>query len=336
MRKEVLKYKHHMDYPYVSIIIPAYNAQDTLQLCLDSIMSVDYPDELREIILVNNNSNDSTEDIARRYPITIVNENIMQSSYAARNLGIQHAKGDILIFTDTDCIVTPQWIKNLLTSHNNPEIGCFAGNIKSFQPKTVAECFAAKDEENHNQERSLKTGYLPAANTANVAYRKELFQKIGLFNRDLKSGGDAELTWRLARYGNYKIIYVPEAIVYHKHRTSITDLYRQHRKYGESITDLLRLYPGSCGDTFWFAKDIFIFGLAGMKSLPGNLYRHYQGDVSMVEVWFDLLKAMCRLGLVVGRVRAQGRRDDGSISRLLVIRYLLSKSFRRFKSFLVP
>ncbi|MCC7202165.1 MAG: glycosyltransferase [Nitrospirae bacterium] len=325
-----------MDYPYVSIIIPAYNAQDTLQLCLDSITRLDYPVERREVILVNNNSHDATEDIARRYAITIVNENNEQSSYAARNLGIQHAKGDILLFTDTDCIVTPQWINKLLESHSNPEIGCFAGNIKSYQPKTLAECFAAMDEENHNQERSLQTGYLPAANTANVAYRKELFQKIGLFNSGLKSGGDAELTWRLVRSGQYKIIYVPEAIVYHKHRTSIRDLYRQHRKYGESITDLLRLYPGSCGDTFWFAKDIVIFSLAGMKSLPGNLYRYYRGNASVVEVWFDLLKAMCRLGLVVGRVRAQGRRDNESISRLLVVRYVLSKTFIRLKSFIVP
>ena len=323
-----------MDYPYVSIIIPAYNAQDTLQRCLDSIMRIDYPGERREVILVNNNSHDATEDIAQRYPITVVYEK-MQSSYAARNRGIQHAKGDILAFTDTDCIVTPQWIKTLLTSYDNPEIGCFAGNIKSYQPKTLAECFAAKDEENHNQKRSLKTGYLPAANTANVAYRKEVFQKIGLFKSNLKSGGDAELTWRLVRHGGYKIIYVPEAVVYHQHRTSIADLYRQHRKYGESITDLLRLYPGSCGDTYWFIKDIFIFGFAGIKSLPGNLYRYYRGDISRVEVWFDLLKAVCRLGLVVGRVRAQGRRDDESISRLLVLRYLLIKSYIRIKSFLV-
>lgn len=325
-----------MDYPYVSIIIPAYNAQDTLQRCLDSIMCIDYPGEQKEVILVNNNSHDATEDIARRYPITVLHENEMQTSYAARNRGIQHAKGDILAFTDTDCIVTPLWIKELIATHGDPEIGCFAGNIKSFQPKTLAECFAAKDEENHNQERSLKTGYLPAANTANVAYRKEVFQKIGLFKSNLKSGGDAELSWRLVRHGGYKIIYVPEAVVYHQHRTSIVDLYRQHRKYGESITDLLRLYPASCGDTYWFMKDIFIFGFAGIKSLPGNLYRYYRGDISRVEVWFDLLKAMCRLGLVVGRVRAQGRRDDESISRLLVVRYLLSKTFLRLKSFLAP
>lgn len=325
-----------MSYPFVSIIIPAFNAQDTLPICLNSIMGLDYPQESREIILVNNNSTDATEAIAGRYPIRILKESEVQSAYAARNRGIGFAKGEVLAFTDTDCIVSPQWLKNLLSAYNNPEIGCFAGDILSYQPKTLAEKFADLDDENHNQRRELTSGYLPAANTANVAYRKDVFTKIGLFNIHLKWSGDAEFTWRFIKLTNYKVHFNPDAVVYHKHRSSLRKLYLQHREYGEGITDLLKLYPGSCGDTFWFAKDIFIFGFAWIKSLPGNLYRYYRGDISKVEVWFDLLRAMCRLGLVVGRVRAQGRRDNESMSRLLIIRYLLSKSFLRLKSFIAP
>jgi len=335
VRYPEIKSWHGMTYPFVSIIIPAFNAQDTLPVCLNSLKELDYPQESCEIILVNNNSTDATEAIARRYQIKILKESEVQSAYAARNRGIKFARGEVFAFTDTDCIVSPQWLKNLLSVYNNPEIGCFAGNILSYQPKTLSEKFADLDDENHNQQRELTSGYLPAANTANVAYRKDVFTKIGLFNIHLKWSGDAEFTWRLIKLTNYKIHFNPDAVVYHKHRSSLRKLYLQHREYGEGITDLLKLYPGSCGDTFWFAKDIFIFGFRGMKSLPGNLYRHYRGDISMVEVWYDLLKAMCRLGLVVGRVRAQGRRDDESISRLLVVRYLLSKTFLRLKSILV-
>lgn len=320
-----------MLFPDVSIIIPAYNAQDTIKICLDSILNLDYPREKMEIIVVNNNSTDSTEDIVRNYPITVLREEDVQSSYASRNKGINNAKGQILAFTDTDCIVSPQWLKKLLSSYNNPDYGCFAGKIEAYETETLAEEFAAIDEENHDQKHSLEAGYLPAANTANVAYRKEVLQEIGLFNNSLRSGGDAELTWRFVKHGKYKIDYKTDAIVYHKHRTSIRGLYRQHIKYGESITDLLKLYPDSCDDTFWFLSDAIKTGYRGIVSLHKKLNKYHMGKISKVDVWFDLLKALCRFGLVVGRIRAQGRRSNGKISRLMIVRYLLKTSVIRLR-----
>jgi cellulose synthase/poly-beta-1,6-N-acetylglucosamine synthase-like glycosyltransferase len=324
-----------MKFPDVSIIIPAYNAQDTIKTCLDSMMKLDYPQEKIEIIMVDNNSTDSTWEIARGYPITVLRQMNVQSSYASRNLGIESAKGDILAFTDTDCSVSPQWLQNLLSSSDNPHIGCFAGRIEAYEPRTLAEQFAAVDEENHDQEHSLKKGYLPAANTANVAYRREVFQKIGLFRSDLRSGGDAELTWRFVQNGEYGIDYNPDAVVYHKHRTSIRDLYRQHIKYGESITDLLKLYPESCDKTFWFLVDAFRSGWRGMVTLPGNLLRYRRGEAAKVDVWFDLLRSLCRFGLVVGRIKANGRRSDGRVSGLTIVRYLVRTSVVRLRDFIL-
>jgi len=324
-----------MKFQGVSIIIPAYNAQDTIAMCLDSIMNLDYPREKLEIIVVDNNSTDSTADIATGYSVTVLREENVQSSYASRNRGIQNAKGEILAFTDTDCIVSQQWLKNLLSSCGNPEIGCFAGRIEAYEPQTLAEQFAAVDEENHDQEHSLKKGYLPAANTANVAYRREVFQKIGLFRNDLRSGGDAELTWRLVQNGDYTINYNPDAVVYHKHRTSIRGLYRQHIKYGESITDLLKLYPESCDKTFWFLVDAFRSGWRGMVTLPGNLLRYWRGEASKVDLWFDFLRSLCRFGLVVGRIKANGRRSDGKVSGLTIMRYLVRTSVVRLRDFIL-
>jgi cellulose synthase/poly-beta-1,6-N-acetylglucosamine synthase-like glycosyltransferase len=324
-----------MKFPDVSIIIPAYNAQDTIKTCLDSMMKLDYPQEKIEIIMVDNNSTDSTWEIARGYPIAVLRQMNVQSSYASRNLGIESAKGDILAFTDTDCSVSPQWLQNLLSSSDNPHIGCFAGRIEAYEPRTLAEQFAAVDEENHDQEHSLKKGYLPAANTANVAYRREVFQKIGLFRSDLRSGGDAELTWRFVQNGEYGIDYNPDAVVYHKHRTSIRDLYRQHIKYGESITDLLKLYPESCDKTFWFLVDAFRSGWRGMVTLPGNLLRYRRGEAAKVDVWFDLLRSLCRFGLVVGRIKANGRRSDGRVSGLTIVRYLVRTSVVRLRDFIL-
>jgi len=322
------------NFPYVSIIIPAYNARSTLRLCLESVIKLDYPKDRLEVVLVNNNSTDSTEEIARDYPITVLREENVQSSYAARNRGIQHAKGEILAFTDTDCIVSPWWLKKLIASCDDPEIGCFAGNIESYPPETLAEQYADRDEENHNQLRCLTVGYLPYAQTANVAYRKEVFEDIGLFNSKFKSGGDVDLTWRMLKRGRFRIVYEPEAIVRHKHRTSIRGLYRQNRRYGESITDLLKLYPDSCEDTFWFFTDIFRHLFLGLRAFPGNLYRYYRGENSRVDIWAHFLKALCRTGIVAGRIRAQGRKENGTISGIRVVSYFLITSIIRCKGLL--
>ncbi len=265
-----------MNYPYVSIIIPARNGQNTLPICLNSIMHVDYPRERTEVILVNNNSTDATENIARRYPITILNEKKVNSSYAARNLGIQHAKGEIIAFTDADCVVSQKWLANLLSHSNNVEIGCFAGKIDSYKPNTLAEFFAGSYEESHDQFLCVtKWSY---ANTANVAYRKEVFQDIGVFNANLKSCGDADFTWRMLKRGKHKMKYEPSAVVYHKHRSSLRGLFLQHRKYGEGIEELLKLYPGSCAATIWFLRDILLYSSLGIKSLPKNIILYYRGS----------------------------------------------------------
>jgi glycosyltransferase involved in cell wall biosynthesis len=317
-----------MNYPFVSIIIPAFNAQGFLTVCLDSIMNLDYPRGKYEVLLINNNSTDATETIAKKYPVKVINETEVQSAYAARNAGIKCAKGEVLAFTDTDCVVTPQWLINLLSAADNPQVGCFAGNILSYKPETLAEKFAELDEENHNQHWELTTGYLPSANTANVAYRRNVFNKIGLFNIKLPWSGDAEFTWRFVKQTDYDINYSPDAIVYHKHRSTLRGLYLQYEKYGEGITQLQKNYPGHCVPTVWFVQDIFRFSFRGLVSLPRNVYLYHQKKIPKIDMWFYFIKAMNRIGLVNGRIRAHGILENGKFSVLLVFRYIISRMFR--------
>jgi len=318
-----------MKYPHASIIIPAYNAQDTLQICLNSIMALDYPKNKIQVILVDNNSTDATQSIARRYPIIILHEKHIKSSYAARNVGIENAKGEILAFTDADCVVSPKWLSNLISQHCNLDIGCFAGKISSYKPKTLAECFADTDEENHDQFLCVtKWSY---AQTANVAYRKEVFENIGLFNTNLESGGDVDFTWRMLKHGKYNIIYESDAIVYHKHRTTLKGLYLQHRKYGQGQTELAKTHPEKIVSISTLVKQFILMSLRGFALLPGNIIKYHREDMSRVDVWYDLLRSLCKLGYIDGRIRAQGLKNDGSISRLLIIKYIFLKLFLKLK-----
>ena len=93
-----------------SIIIPAYNEANFIADCLDSILAVDYPREKIEIIVIDNGSTDRTRDIVKSCNVKLLRDDNLTVS-GLRNLGVEHASGDILAFVDADCIVTVSWLK---------------------------------------------------------------------------------------------------------------------------------------------------------------------------------------------------------------------------------
>lgn len=96
--------------PYVSIVIPVFNEERYLSLCLTSLMSLSYPKDRHEILLVDNGSTDRTLDIARGFgDVAIhVKENVKVG--AVRNYGVQKATGTVIVFLDSDCVVNPEWL----------------------------------------------------------------------------------------------------------------------------------------------------------------------------------------------------------------------------------
>ena len=217
-------------FPYVSIIISVYNAMSTLSLCLEAIGNLDYPKDRFEVIVVDNGSTDGSDEVAMRFGAKVIYETTIKSSYAARNKGIKEAKGELLAFTDSDCIVTPGWLKHLVKEWDDKSIGCFAGEIEAYQPSTLIEKYSDRAQI-LKQKWTLNNSYLPYTQTANSAYRKEVFDQIGLFIPEMISGGDAELAWRMQKKLGMKIKFIPEALVYHRHRVSVKGLYKQFKRY---------------------------------------------------------------------------------------------------------
>ena len=106
--------------PKFSIIIPVYNVEKYIKKCLDSVINQTYEDY--EVIIVNDGTKDNSMDIVKEYPVKIVNQK-NQGLSVARNNGAKQAKGDYLIFLDSD----DSWNKNLLKSiekslKNNPDV----------------------------------------------------------------------------------------------------------------------------------------------------------------------------------------------------------------------
>lgn len=228
--------------PFISVIVPVFNGETTLGMCLDSLEKLDYPKDNLEIIIVDNGSTDSSVSIANRYDVTVLHEPILKSSYAARNVGIRAAKGELIAFTDADCIVTPGWLKLLAAHWADDSIGCFAGEIEAYKPEDLIEKFSDRAGI-LRQNGTLSCPYLPYTQTANSAYRKTVFDQVGLFDPEMTSGGDADISWRMQKQLGLKIKFIPEALVYHKHRTSLEGLYSQFKKYEHGKLSWGKAFP---------------------------------------------------------------------------------------------
>ena len=231
-----------------SVIIPFKNAGATLKSCLAGLMNQKY--RAFEVILVNNNSVDSslsivedfTRDYARSFKIQIANETKPGAS-AARNRGVDLARGEYLAFTDADCVADPCWLAEITEAFDSAQVGAVAGNIKGYQPSGMIDAFhglftlKGLPETKTFNSFELTSGGFP---TANLVIRTEVFTKVGGFDETIPIyGEDYDLCARVYKHG-FRIKYIPNGIIRHIHRSTIMSTWKQGFGFGKSHALLLR------------------------------------------------------------------------------------------------
>lgn len=201
--------------PFVSVIIPVLNAPTAIARCLEALLVQTYPPDLYEIVVVDNGSEDQTANAVRRYPVRLLVENSVQSSYAARNLGIQEAKGEVIALTDSDCLPVPEWLERGVRMLYIRRAPLVAGKVTfTFSPRrSAAELFDSIS----NMQIQSNVRNRNVAKTANLFVAKHVFESIGLFDTTLRSGGDVLWT-RMATDGGFDLVYASDAEVYHPAR----------------------------------------------------------------------------------------------------------------------
>jgi cellulose synthase/poly-beta-1,6-N-acetylglucosamine synthase-like glycosyltransferase len=207
----------------ISVVVPYRNARGNLGECVDSLLSQDYPPDRYEVILVDDASADGGESVLGGYDGRVVK--VMGSgkgSYDARNRGIAAAKGGILAFTDSDCVVDRGWLRSISEAFDSEGVVSAGGEIRAHNPTTSMEVFY---EGVMSQKGALSQSF-PYAITANFAVRRRTLEEVGLFDGGLRSGGDVDLSWRLQAAG-YGITYLPDALVYHKNMKTGWRLFRR-------------------------------------------------------------------------------------------------------------
>ena len=221
----------------ISIIIPVYNNQNRLNICLDSILQNTYTDY--EIIVVDNDSSPTVNLDNYKYGarIRLLLEK-RPGSYAARNTGIINSTGDILGFTDSDCIVEPDWIENaVLALESLPNAGFIGGRIRMFSQNTNSLNSIEKYELyfSMNQEKYVKHANFAA--TVNMWTRRCIIEKVGVFNSKLMSSGDKEWGNRVVNAG-YEGIYISNVIVNHPVRSNIHDFKIKNFRVGGGFYEI--------------------------------------------------------------------------------------------------
>jgi glycosyltransferase involved in cell wall biosynthesis len=231
--------------PFVSVIVSARNAEAEIAPCLASLERVAYPTDRREVIVVDCGSRDRTAEIVKRYgQVGYLREGRYGVSHA-RNRGIGASRGEVVAFTDTDCVVSTEWISELADGFANERVGAVAGAILPFPPRTKVELYAAR-RSSHSQVRPMSHPLRPFAMTPNLAVRRDLLERIGRFDTRFPGGGweDADLCWRLLRRTDLEIRYAPRAVVLHRYRSTAREFLVQHYRYGYGLGLIHGKYRG--------------------------------------------------------------------------------------------
>lgn len=217
--------------PFVSVIVPAYNAHDALSPCLESLERQSYPRHRYEVIVVDNGSFPSLESLVSRFPRVIYEFEARPSSYAARNRGLSRAVGEVLAFTDADCIADEDWLQNgVRRLQQTPRCGLVGGKIELFfqiegKPSLAELCdqliFGFEQQRYVEEERF--------AATANAFAFRAVVEAVGGFDSALKSGGDVDLGNRIATAG-YALVYSETCVVRHPARVSVRSILQKARR----------------------------------------------------------------------------------------------------------
>lgn len=206
------------------MIVPTYNDWARLQQCIWAIEDQTLPKEQFEVIVVDN-SEDGVKPETINFPehIQLVHEP-KPGSYVARNRGAQIAIGDILVFTDSDCIPDKNWLKNA-SKYFSKTCDLLGGKVEIFNPENGKSKYAYLYERltAFPQEQHVPNG---RGVTANLFVKNEVFQNVGGFDPSIKSGGDWEFTLRCTKEG-YQMKYADDVMVKHPAR-NLRSIFKKH------------------------------------------------------------------------------------------------------------
>ena len=256
-----------MSKPLVSVIIPTYNSEKTLRLCLESIKRQTYKNI--EVIVVDNFSIDRTVDIAKSYGAKIVQERAERSK--AKNVGLRLAKGQYVLFIDSDMELTSKVVEECVTLiESKPKVG---GII--IPERSIGNSYWVKVRD---FERSFYRGTLIESPRF---FRRDIALKVGGFDEDLVFYEEATLPYKVENIGYDIRARIKAEILHHEDDFSILEWLKKkyyygktarkyverYKRYGSKQTDPLGRFGLFLKNRRFYSKPLLALGVLILKSL---------------------------------------------------------------------
>lgn len=268
---EGVQYGHQRDLPKVSVVVCAYNAASTLGECLESLTHVDYPNF--EVIVVNDGSQDATGEILKNFPQFVAISQTNQGLSYARNVGTEIANGEIVAYTDADCVVDRDWLRCLVQAMQDQGVDAIGGpNITPKSDGWSAQCVSVSPgNPSHVMLDDHHAEHVPGCN---MAFNRDLLLSLGGFDPQYRAAGDdVDMCWRLLDNGG-TIGFAPGAFVWHHRRETFGAYLKQQIGYGRAEALLLFMHPhrfSVFGRAIWHGR-IYGAGAAGLPLIPERIY----------------------------------------------------------------
>lgn len=250
------------DAPTVSVVICTHERPASLEICLDSVLKLNYPHY--DVVVVDNAPRtDATYQLIRNKYAAVEHLHYVrednQGQCWARNRGALAAKGEIIAYTDDDVIVDSEWLIGIVRGFQRADnVGCVNGLVLPAEIETESQAW-------FEQGGGFNKGYTPRiydldtnrpnrpfypysaglfGTGANMAIRKSALEAVGLFDAALGAGtittcGDDLAIYLQLLFAGYKLVYEPSALLYHFHRREYDALKKQIYNYGVGFSAFL-------------------------------------------------------------------------------------------------
>ena len=247
-------------YPRVSVVVCAYNAERTIDRCLASLETLTYPNY--EVIVVNDGSRDRTLEIAERHTFCRIISQPNKGLSVARNVGAEAACGEIVAYTDSDCVADPDWLNYLVAKMEASNLAACGGpNFPPPEDTLVPAVVAvAPGAPTHVLISDEVAEHIAGCN---MAFNRDALLRLGGFDPIYRAAGDdVDICWRF-QDANYVIGFSPAAVVWHFRRNTVSAYCNQQRGYGKA-------------EALVYAKHPLRFNFFGQAKWLGRIY----GDLS--------------------------------------------------------
>ncbi|MDA2936719.1 glycosyltransferase [Acidobacteria bacterium AH-259-A15] len=222
----------------ISVVVPVRNSSKTLRECLKALKTQSVGEENYETIVVDDRSSDGSGRVAEDFGVRMIWHE-KRGAAAARNRGVQEAKGDVVLFTDADCVVDDQWVEKLSRLILAGGFVGAVGQCDSDQKHWVAALIQVELDERYS--RMGHQDRIDFLNTGNCAFKRKLLLE-NPFDESFHWLEDVELSFRLARNGS-QMVFVPDARVRHPHPESLWEYLKRKFRYASFAPTIYRRYP---------------------------------------------------------------------------------------------